>query len=239
MQVIVCDDDTAWMIRFKAQLFAAFSEKGVIPEIVCYTDPKELIKKEDVQADVYFLDIELPQIDGIDLAVFLRKRQEAEFVFVSAYENYVLDTLKVKPIAFVRKEQMAQDLEKAIENLLSELAEKKRTILVMEGKKPVTLTIQEIMYFSSSKDYVEVHFLDGSYRVIRQKLATIEEEVRGFHFLRIHNRYIINLRQLKGVVSLGRKKQVELSDGDRLPVSKSYNGELEDRLFQWFRRSDT
>lgn len=239
MRVVVCDDNTIWLKKFKAQLFTAFSKRKIIPEIFCYTDPKKLMEEETIPADVYFLDIEMPQVDGIDLAAFLKKQQTAEFVFVSAYENYILDTLKVKPIAFIRKEQLGQDLESAIEHLFSELAAKKRTILIMEGKKPITLNLQEIMYFSSSKDYVEAHFLDGSQSVVRQKLMTIEEEVRNYHFLRIHSRYLINLRQLKGIVSSGKKKQVELSNGDKLSVSKPYVLELEDAMLQWFRRSDT
>lgn len=153
MKFILCDDDILFQENLKERLLAVCSKRNVIPEITCYTNPKELLWQKDNQADVYFLDIEMPQMDGIDLAAFLKKQQAAEFIFVSAYEHYVWNAMQVKPIAFVRKNRLEQDLEQALQAVLREIAEKKRTILLMEGKKPVTLRLQDIVYLSSAKDY--------------------------------------------------------------------------------------
>ena len=238
MKFILCDDDIIFQKNFKNQLLAACSKRNIMPEIVCYTNPRELMNQKENQADVYFLDIEMPQpqMDGIDLAAFLKRQQAAEFIFVSAYEKYVWNAMKVKPIAFVRKDQLEQDLERALQEVLREIAEKKQKILLMEGKKPVTLILPEIVYLSSAKDYVEIYFFDGTYLVIRRKLTDIEKELEAYQFLRIHNRYLINLRYLE---QMEGRKQVLLSTGKRLPISKAYYQNVEDTLLRWFRRSDT
>lgn len=236
MKFILCDDDILFQKNFKNQILAACSKRNIMPEIVCHTNPKELMNQKDDQADVYFLDIEMPQMDGIDLAAFLKRQQAAEFIFVSAYEKYVWNAMKVKPIAFVRKDQLEQDLERALQEVLQEIAEKKHKILLMDGKKQVVLNLREMVYLSSAKDYVEIYFFDGNYLVIRQKLADVEKELEAYQFLRIHNRYLINLRYL---VRMEERKQVLLSTGKRLPISKAYYQNVEDTLLRWFRRSDT
>ncbi len=242
MKIVICDDNAVFGKDLVLQLKAAFMRKGYSIEIKSYNDPKDLIEAEDVNVDAYFLDIEMPGMDGIELADFLKQQKDSEFIFVSVHDDMLRQTMKVKPVAFVRKAFLEEDINEAVDNFLKEYARKKKTIALQDGKQLLTFCINDIIYFYSERDYVVLCLEGGkTEQSVRQKLDAVEKQMSGFDFLRIHNRYLINMRKIVRLHHFkGRKSnEIEMSNGKILPVSKRYVDSVKMRIFDWFRRVDT
>ena len=242
MKIVVCDDNVAFEKEFVLMLNRAFLHKGYTIEVKSYQSPQELIYAGDEDVDAYFLDIEMPGMDGIELADFLKQKKDSEFIFVSIHDDLLRKTMKVKPIAFVRKDFIQSDLDEAVENFLKEYAQKKKTIAFQDGKRLVTFPLRNIIYFYSEKDYVVV-CLDNEdlEQSIRQKLDSIDKKMKPYEFLRIHNRYLINLRRIKKLHNFRGKKDnaIEMDNGRILPVSQKYVDLVRESIYEWFHQGNT
>ena len=177
-----------------------------------------------------------------ELADFLKQKKDSEFIFVSIHDDLLRKTMKVKPIAFVRKDFIQSDLDEAVENFLKEYAQKKKTIAFQDGKRLVTFPLRNIIYFYSEKDYVVV-CLDNEdlEQSIRQKLDSIDKKMKPYEFLRIHNRYLINLRRIKKLHNFRGKKDnaIEMDNGRILPVSQKYVDLVRESIYEWFHQGNT
>ncbi|WP_341280407.1 response regulator [Paenibacillus sp. FSL H8-0537] len=114
MKVIIVDDEYYALRNLKSKL-----EKIADVEVVAvYEDPATALEEiSSIQPDLAFLDIEMPEIDGITLlGMMFKKKPEMDFVFTSAYHAYVTDTLETKALDFLVKpvkfEQLYVTLEK-------------------------------------------------------------------------------------------------------------------------------
>lgn len=114
MRVIIIDDEYYALRNLKSKL-----EKIAGIEVVAmYEDPAVALDEMNrIQPDLAFLDIEMPEIDGITLlGMMFKRRPEMDFVFTSAYHAYVTDTLETKAMDFLVKpvkfEQLYVTLEK-------------------------------------------------------------------------------------------------------------------------------
>ncbi|WP_141503619.1 response regulator [Paenibacillus luteus] len=114
MKVIIVDDEYYALRNLKSKL-----EKIADVEVVAmYDDPAAALEEmSSIQPDLAFLDIEMPEIDGIALlGMMFKKRPDMDFVFTSAYHAYVTDTLETKALDFLVKpvkfEQLYVTLEK-------------------------------------------------------------------------------------------------------------------------------
>ncbi|MEM7103822.1 MAG: LytTR family DNA-binding domain-containing protein [Bacteroidota bacterium] len=187
----------------------------------------ETLKTEAV--DLMFLDIQMPQLTGID---FLKTLQNPPLViFTTAYPNYALDGYELnvtdyllKPISF---ERFMTAVNKAADQLnLKESAgsgssdEENDFIFVKSDKKLVKIKYDDILYIEGLKDYVIIRMPNG--RVITlQTMKSLEEKLPEDIFKRIHRSYIVSLDKIEAIVG----NMVEINK-KHLPIGKNYRERL-------------
>ena len=241
MKIVICDDDLNFLKLFYKMLYGEFVVRGILPDIKLYNDPNKLFASNCKEVDVFFLDIDMPNVSGIDLAKVLRSNSSSEFVFVSSHEEWIRLSMQVKPIAFIRKLHLETDIKDALDSLLEEISVKKRTVYLNDGKKGLNIELRSVLYFSSDKDYVLIHTHRNDHLSIRQKLDVVESKVSGFNFLRIHSRYLVNMHAVERFEQDYNKKQrnVILKNGVSLAVSDKYWQDVKSRLKNWFQYQTT
>lgn len=152
--------------------------------------------------DLIFLDIEMPDITGLE---FIEKAQilpqvifttsKAEYAY-DAFEYQATDFLK-KPIAFPR---FTQAIEKAkeIQQQNNEYKANSREVYIKENSRYIRLPYDDILYFENVGDYVKIQTSDNSH-IIHSTLKAIDEKLQSFEFLKVHRSYIVNLRKIKDI----------------------------------------
>ncbi len=115
MQVLLVDDEELQLIRLKESVEQVL--KGV--EIYSYTNPvKALEENKDRNIDIAFLDIEMPKINGIKLAKSLKQiNPKINIIFVTAYDNYALEAMKIHASGYVTKPVNANRIKDEIDAL--------------------------------------------------------------------------------------------------------------------------
>lgn len=188
----------------------------------------EALQKDEV--DLIFLDIEMPQLTGIDFIKSLANPPQV--IFTTAYPNYALDGYELnvtdyllKPISFdrfmkaINKAMKQNKRAQAVETNAAE-SEKADFIFVKADKKLIKIRYEEIFYIEGLKDYVILHTPNGRI-VTLQTMKSLEVKLPKDLFKRVHRSYIAQLGQIDAV--MGNMLEIK---GKHIPIGKSYRDEL-------------
>jgi DNA-binding LytR/AlgR family response regulator len=192
------------------------------------------------EPELIFLDIQMPQMTGID---FLKSLKNPPLViFTTAYPNYAVEGFELnavdyllKPISKSRFDAAVQKAQIALQHIQSQnalpLAMSAPTLsnnpeddffYVKADKKLMRVRFDEILYIEGLKDYVIIKTLSG--RIISlQTMKSLEEKLPSDKFFRIHRSFIVALRQIEAIdgSSVFINKQ-------ELPIGKNYKEELQE-----------
>jgi len=192
----------------------------------------DVLSREEV--DIMFLDIQMPQLTGID---FLKSLSNPPLViFTTAYPNYAIEGYELNVIDYLLKPISFERFMKSVNKALSQLELQNDTgaaanstesqdeeadfIFVKADKKLIKINYADINYIEGLKDYVIIKMATS--RVITlQTMKSLEEKLPSTIFKRIHRSYIVNLDKIDAVV--GNMVEVEKK---HLPIGKNYREEL-------------
>lgn len=191
----------------------------------------EAVRKNEV--DLIFLDIQMPQITGIEFIRSLPKPPKV--IFTTAYSQYALEGFELNAVDYLLKpisfDRFLKAVNKALDTGYKQEAESELPedgpdfIFVKADKKLIRLKYSEIQYVEGLKDYVIIKTDTG--RIITlQTMKSLEEKLPQPTFMRIHRSYIVNLEKINAVVG----NMVEVTEKGQpklLPVGKNYRDELE------------
>ncbi|WP_030865496.1 LytR/AlgR family response regulator transcription factor [Streptomyces sp. NRRL S-37] len=196
--------------------------------------------------DVVFLDIQMPGLDGLDLARLLSGFARPPFiVFVTAHEDFAVQAFDLKAADYVLKPVRRERLAEAVRRVVELRAAARRgtaapRIPVHEPDPdhiPVELggvtrfvPVDDITHVEAQGDYARLHTDRGSH-LVRIPLSTLEERWRSRGFVRIHRRHLVALRHI-GELRLDAGTVSVLVGSEELQVSRRHARELRDLLMR-------
>ena len=231
-----------------------------VKEVECAYDGHDALVKASTQAfDAIFLDVRMPNLDGLELGRVLRRFAEPpQLVFVSAYENAAVDAFELHALDYLRKPVGRRRVEEAIERVATAVesgagerrangavaaaaggrgaagadSEEHEMIAVanLHGGSTRLLARRQILYVQSYGDFVRIVTGDGRY-LLRTTLAEIERRWEPHGFVRVHRQYVANLRNAVELAPmLGGTAELTFADGQTIPVARRHTAELGRRL---------
>lgn len=197
-------------------------------EAVCSSSVEAAGMLQNKEIDLMFLDINMPQLSGIE---FLESLDKAPLtILTTAYSEYALEGFRLhvidyllKPFSFQRffqAVQKANDLFRSRLLLQKNEEEKTTDIYIRQGDAFLRINWDEILFVEAMQNYLKLH-LDGKVFVIRQTMASLEEMLPKDVFFRIHKSFLVNIARIDAV-SGGRL----FISGIELPISKLRKEEL-------------
>lgn len=206
-------------------------------------DALHAIQNDNIE--LAFLDIQMPDLTGLELARILDKVPEKapRIVFTTAFnqfahEGYKVDALDylLKPFnyeEFLRAATKAQQhfdlVRRAEEQSVQQPALKDNYLFLKVEYQMVRVVFEDILYIEGLKDYVKVH-LESSNRPLLSltSLKSLEEKLTGKGFMRVHRSFIVNLSKISAV------SKTSISIGtESIPVSDQYKDDFSRYLSQW------
>ncbi len=197
-------------------------------------EANEALKANDI--DLMFLDIQMPQLTGIDFLKTLAKPPLV--IFTTAYADYALDGFELNAIDYLLKpislERFMKAVNKAFEQIklqkptsnpvVEPAADGKDFIFVKADKKLVKVSYDEMIYIEGLKDYVIIRMESG--RVITlQTMKSLETKLPPHLFKRIHRSYIVALDKIKAIEG-NMVEVIEKNQTKHIPIGKNYRDEL-------------
>ncbi|MGM9551376.1 MAG: LytR/AlgR family response regulator transcription factor [Clostridia bacterium] len=238
MNIAICDDEKLYIDKISECVNKVADKQGIRCDIhTCNNGEKLIDLCKEKKIDAVFLDIAMPGINGFETAdELLQIRNNIALIFVSSQEAMVFSSYAYKPFWFVPKSKIAM-LEMVVERLIKavEENEEKQTVipLKVEIKKVVEIDTEAVMYIKADGHYVNI-FSKGEKRSdsYRSKLDTIGMQLERHGFVRVHNRYLVNLR----MISVIEKSCCVLLEGTQIPISRANMAQTKE-LFQKHLRS--
>lgn len=184
------------------------------------------LQKERV--DIIFLDINMPEMSGMELAAVLPKDQG--IIFTSAYSSYALEGYEynavdylLKPITIKRFLQAVYKARRYFPAVATEAdpggSLQADYMFIKTGKQIVKIEYQKVLYFEAVKEYVNIVSTEGK-NLVYKRMKQLELQL-PVSFIRIHNSYIINLDRLEKIAD-----NYAIIGQAKLPVSASYREQL-------------
>jgi two-component system LytT family response regulator len=220
--IIIDDEPNA--VKLLEMLIAQSTQWQLITK--CYNGLEALafLKESKHQVDFIFLDINMPHLSGMELATLLPT--DTKIVFTTAYsefaaESYTFQTIDylLKPITLKRFLAAMQKIEAYFNK--NQPAEKapvqtdQEYFFVKSGKVLRKILLEQILYFEGEKEYVRV-VTHTDQLLIYRRLKDIEEQLSS-PFVRVHNSYIVNTKQLNKI----QDNHIYIGD-KHIPVSEKF-----------------
>ena len=230
-KIIICDDDKIMVELLGTAIEKEFLVNGVETAIEKFSSIRALLKQTDLDSvDVFFLDIDMPEMNGIDLAERIQKRVDGKIiVFVSGWKEYVFQALRTHPFAFVRKENFQEDIRCSVHDIagIFEKQEQKTLIRIEDDQGYMhQFLLDTFCYAEAQNKYVRMVSENGE-KLIRISMKNIEKSLEPYeNLVRCHRSYIVNLKKIYVI----EHEQVEMLDHTHIPVRRGIVVDLKKRL---------
>lgn len=207
MKAVIIDDDLKFADHLKNEI-KQFDMISMDIEINSYDD----------DFDLYFLDIDMPDIDGIAYAKKIKnKKPQARIVFVSNHSDLVFDALHIFPFSFIRKEFLHEELRGVLKRIYELEMEEKKMLYISEQ---FSLPLGHICYIEKKGSYGYIHTKNHVYK-LRKSLSALFELLNSY-FVYINKGTIINLQHVAGY----HQDEIRLKDGVVLYMSRGRRQEV-------------
>lgn len=197
-------------------------------------EANDALNNEDV--DLMFLDIQMPQLTGVD---FLKTLKNPPLViFTTAYPNYAIEGFELNALDYLLKPISLERFMKAVNKAIDQIELQKKEpvvgggssdenadfIFVKADKKLVKIKFDEIIYIEGLKDYVIIR-MEKSRVITLQTMKSLEEKLPTNLFRRIHRSYIVSIDKINAIVG-NMVEVVEKNQAKHLPIGKNYRDDL-------------
>lgn len=165
--------------------------------------------EEDKDIDLFFLDIQMPDLTGLEFSKLLP--QKSKVVFTTAFDQYAIDGYKVNALDYLLKpfdyNEFLNTSTKARNHFESQQSvsvtkpeRKQEFIFVKSEYKQIKINFSEVLYIEGLKDYVKIYLKDNPKPILTlMSLKKLEEELPSENFMRIHRSYIIALDKIEAI----------------------------------------
>ncbi len=202
INVVFCDDNSEFMnmlaMEVKRNLEQSTIRKFESFSYRCYDSGLALLDDlSDKSVDIAFLDIDMKQLNGFDLAKkLLQLNENVLIVFVSGYDQFVYDVFEFSPVAFIRKMHVSKELPRVLKRIVDIIdeANSKFEINTVDGR--VNIKAKDIVYINSIGNYCYIRMVANQQHVCRETLANMEAMLQTKGFYRVHSAYLINMHHI-------------------------------------------
>ena len=224
LKAMIVDDEAP----ARSELRFLLDEVGQVEVVAEAASVREAIEKmKEYPCDVIFLDINMPEANGLQLAEALQHLKfPPAVVFVTAYSEFALDAFKVNAIDYLVKpvetDRLAQAIARVRDNVALHMqAQKSERISVEKGGKKILIAIDKIRFVMARDDYAYLQ-TDTDRYFSTVSLAQLEKRLDGHGFFRVHRGYLVNLAMVEEVEPVSGGTLLLTLNGveDKIPVSR-------------------
>lgn len=182
----------------------------------------EYLSKHPV--DLLFLDVDMPEISGIELYHSLAVKPMV--IFTTAHKGFAFEGFELNAIDYLLKPIDFPRFKKAVQKAIDYQGYKNQKdtdtpnehLFVYSEYKLIKVEVREIVYLESMEDYVKIHLNNGKMILTLATLKKVIDKLPPNKFKRIHRSYVVAIKEVKSVAN----RKAQLSNGTMLPISDSY-----------------
>lgn len=186
------------------------------------TDVYKVLKSvQDGNIDLILLDIQMPELTGIQFMKIAGNN--CKIIITTAYTEYALDGYEYNVVDYLLKPISYERFLRAIQKIQqSEIPENKNPqksdhIFIKSEYKLIRVTLTDILYIESLRDYIAIHTVDKQKIMSLESLRNLENILPADDFIRVHKSYIVSLKK----ISFVEKSRIVINN-EYIPIGDSY-----------------
>ena len=230
LKIAICDDDVTQREYLTEAVSDWAKENRHLADVRQYMDAKSFLFDylEDKGFDILLLDIEMPEMNGIELAKTVRRENSTvQIVFITGFYEYFSDGFDVSALHYLIKPADERKLFTVLDKAVYNLAYRQRSVLLVTTDGEVKVSLADILYIESENVYIIVHTVHGDYRT-RVALTKFIEQLDET-FFKVHRSFVVGLKYIKKIT----RTEVIMTNGASVPISRGLYDEVHAALIKY------
>lgn len=221
MNIAICDDCESDALLARDIIKKSLKNIDVIADVICYNcaeDIKINLFEHKNFFDIIILDIDMPEVSGMELAEELRtNNMNMIIIFLTNHEEFVFKAIEFQPFRYIRKIKIEAEMPLAIRSAVKVIESKRdRQIILNTDDGEMKIMISQIMYFETEKRKIAVHLNNGNKIFVNKKISQMQEMINKENFIMIHRSSVVNADYIKKISD----NIVVLDNNEKLIVSR-------------------
>ena len=215
MKIAICDDQKTDINIVLDTLREHTAFKNC--EVLCFESAAELLKsfKQGMPFDIAFLDVDMPETNGINLGKQIKELRENTFiVFVSSYPQYAIEAFDCEAFSYLLKPLDKEKTNTVLNRLLQRYSNDNKYHIIKIRGETLRIAIKELYYIECFNKHLLYHLKNKSFDTVAN-LSDAYDSLKKNGFLQVHQGYIVNMDK----ISHFDKFSVILDDGRAVPIS--------------------
>jgi DNA-binding LytR/AlgR family response regulator len=217
----VAIDDEPLALEILKKYIAEFPELQLLHTFEDAVSGAEFLKKNKV--DILFIDIDMPDITGVDLVRSLADKPMV--IFTTAYKNFAFEGFELQALDYMLKpislKRFSASVHKALDYAKYKSAEstEDESLYVHSEYRMIKINLKDIEYIESMQDYIKIYLLNTEKPILTlMSLKSVLEKLPASQFIRIHRSFAVAKSQIKSI----HNRKVKLNTAE-LPVGNNYS----------------
>lgn len=227
MRIVICDDDAEFANELKLLIEKGSAALDIHPEFLVYNCGESVIS-DIPRCDAIFLDIDMPDVNGFEIAHKINKTCDTFIIFVTSYDELVYSSIKFRPFRFIRKSHLDNELPEVLNALASAVVKRAagRRFKLHTKMTDVFLNVDEIKYMETFGHWIRVYMSGAECIECYGSLSDMEKQLSELDFVRIHKSYLVNCRYVYSI----ERGRVILTDKTELPLSRYKSDQVKSKV---------
>lgn len=227
LKIAIIDDEISYINRLKSFIKQFQKEKDLKMEISEFLNGLMLIADYKPVYDIVFLDIEMPHMNGMEVAEYIRKSDpHAIIIFVTNMPQYAVQGYEVNAFDYMIKPMNYISFSNKLQKAIKSLKTKEETSIIISRKDGDRhIKAGEIIYIEIRDHWLFIHTKDNIFKMLGT-LKEMAEELQDYNFIFCHRCYLINLKYVTRMSSefviLDNKIELKISRGKKKEVQSAF-----------------
>ena len=228
--IAICDDNEKTVEILKKKVMEFLKKSNEFADITVYTQSENL--QYDIQEGKYYdlilSDIEMPNIDGMNLAAYVKRYlPEVLIIFITSHLKYAVDAFELSIFRYIPKNSIGSRLPQALKDAINMIKMQADEFFAIKTPTRVKkIPYHKILYIQREGKNSVITLLDNSVTKVRKSLTQVFKEFRSDDFVYVDRGDIVNLAHIMGI----KDGIVELKNGIRLPASQAKLEQIKTKL---------
>ena len=234
IRIAICDDDKRHGEVLEKTVSLFVTQNKINAEIKLYDQSRNL--RYDISEGVYFdlllSDIEMPEMDGMKLAKYVKQYlPNIMIIFITGYVKYAVDAYELSVFRYIPKGELKQRLNYALADALRMLQiQADQYFIIQTPTRFEKIPLQSIVCIRRDGKNSLITHVDNQTTKVRKSLAQVYDELPSEDFIFVGRGDIVNIIYIMSL----KNSMLELKNGERIPISQSKLHEIKERLTEFW-----
>lgn len=233
-KMAICDDSRQDIERLENLLKSNQKYHLIWDIFLCAEELLDVRYMLNMKYDIYVFDVEMPGINGIELARIIREEQPtAIFIFLTSFEKYAIPAFDVLALAYICKPITVEKIEKMYEKFEPYLRNSHREILFSYRKDYYRVMLENIIYIERANRLTKINLNEENDErkslTINSKMDELMEKINSVSFGMPHTSYIINFQYIDMI----KNDMVYMHNDIRIPITRKCKQEFMNRYIDF------